>query len=378
MTSFPLSLENTIPLLEYRNLDIREAHKQLGDAVANQVQSILARRFGEISNETITQLQARARSRLYRIGQLREDRTLPARIRDALGLYLDCLETWADGAGLGLFGLNLGTPLELAVLLQDDHPGCQSGVVRGADGSILFWHTEEDVDEPGFARVDQPRLAVFRNPFDGESIFSFIYPDLLPGPNFNWRGDGYVQFADSLFFRDHGFSEGVAANLVTWVTLLLGGTSPAPEIIRSLLPVYEGYALFSLFPRQKSAFATRTEFTSVASLTVKLDAKPSAALLQTNAFSAEARELAARYERDPFRSKKHYQNRIARAERCLTHGENDPTLETIRRMLASREGGKWAFANQDVKAHLYGRLSKDSLEIHSHPGMAPQISTTGL
>jgi hypothetical protein len=99
--------------------------------------------------------------------------------------------------------------------------------------------------------------------------------------------------------------------------------------------------------------------------------QPGTQLLQTNAFSDEAWVMAANYERDPFLTRYQYENRVQRTQSYMEQiPASQIDLEQIRKMLSSKSGGRWAFANQDVKAHLYGRLSSDSLEIHSHPGMA--------
>jgi hypothetical protein len=40
--------------------------------------------------------------------------------------------------------------IDLAMFLQNDCTGCQTGMYRAQDGSVVLWHTEEDVeDEPG-------------------------------------------------------------------------------------------------------------------------------------------------------------------------------------------------------------------------------------
>ncbi len=365
-----VELINTIPVLDFASLPIGEAHQELGTAVAAQVNQILQRRFQNPSHQSIHPSNVLAGKQLSSITRLNQDPSLPSILRQALELYLDCLNRWSRGAGLENVGIKTWSGVELAMHLQDDQPGCQSGVYRQRDGSVLFWHTEEDVDEPGFARVDQPRLMRFSNPYNKATITSFIYPDLLPGPNFNWCSDGMVQFADSLLLREDCRKEGNPANLIAWLSLLLEGEIPTPRIIEYLQPVFEGYAVFHLSPGSLGTRCRRVEFAVDRFQETELSTIPGGFLAQSNAFSTQAGLLAKQFEQDPFPSRRHFESRIRRAENTLNISPSKVDLERIQRMLASREGGRWAFANKDVKAHLFGRLSSNYLDIHSHPGMA--------
>jgi hypothetical protein len=370
---FSINIENSIPLFDFSELGIEEAHFELGRGVSTQVQKILSRRIGEIPDETREQIERIAATRLIAIEKIQKSKSTPSLVRDALTLYCGCLESWSLGINLAVHDLHPLTPLEIAFYLQDDQPGCQSGAYRKGDGSVLFWHTEEDVDEPDFVRVDQPRLMRFISPFNNAEIFSFIYPDLLPGPNFNWRDDAIIQFADSLFLREQN-EMGISANLVTWVSLVLGPLIPLVELIRALQPIFGGYALFQIFSREGQTECHRVEYAADQLLKTDLGLNPGSHLIQTNAFSDPASKIALRCERNPFASRPHFVERIVRAEDIL--GRSDPSeigINQIRRMISSREGGKWAFANRDVKAHLYGRLSVDSIDIHCHPGMALKV-----
>ncbi len=368
---FHLTINNTIPLLDLAGLDLMEAHRQLAVSVASQVHKIIRFRIKVSGSNEAIEFHKTAAKRLAGIDRIRKSGSTPAIIREALEQYLACLESWSQGAYLDSLNLPGVTPLELAIYLQDDHAGCQSGVYRQSGGSILFWHTEEDVDEPNFVRVDKPRILRFTTPFGGPEVYSFIYPDLLPGPNFNWRSDGFVQFADSLFFNGKGQTDGIAANVVTWITLMIGYMMPTKDIINSIFPVFEGYALFTAAPEPSNVICSRIEFTASEMLVSMLGNQPGTHLHQTNAFSAEAWEMAAKYERNPFLSRNKYENRVQRAHSWLEKSlPSEMGLEQIRKMLSSKSGGRWAFANRDVKAHLIGRLSFDSLDIHSHPGTA--------
>ncbi len=152
---------------------------------------------------------------------------------------------------------------------------------------------------------------------------------------------------------------------------MVGELMPTREIIRSITPVFDGYALFTLSPEQSKIACSRMEFTADEMHFSSLNDEPGSYLLQTNAFSTEACVMAIKFERNPFPTRKKYKTRIQQAETYLEKlAHSEIGLEHIQKMLCSRRGGRWAFANKDVKAHLFGRLSSKSLEIHSHPGMA--------
>jgi hypothetical protein len=368
--AFDIKVNNSIPVLELASLSIGDAHEELGRSVSAQIHRILESRFKGKTPEWISASQSMVRSQLARIENHSREPSLPSYLKESLRIYLDCLWHWSRGAGLLNADYRGWTDFELAMLLQDDHPGCQSGVYRQPLGSVLFWHTEEDVDETDLRRVDQPRLMRFRSPFGSTEITSFIYPDLLPGPNFNWRSDGLLQFADSLLLQPECRREGVPANLIAWLSLLLEGEIRAAQIIEFLQPIFDGYALFRLYPQLEGIACTRVEFALDQFQETRLSLEPGVFLAQTNAFSAQSGSLAKRFERTPFPSRRHFEARVRRAEKALGVSPDlvDPTR--IQKMLASQEGNRWAFANGDVKAHLFGRLSADSLEINCHPGMA--------
>jgi len=368
--AFDIKVNTSIPVLELASLSIGDAHEELGRSVSTQIHRILESRLKGTTPEWISASQSMVRSQLGRIENQSREPSLPTYLKESLRIYLDCLWHWAHGAGLLNADYPGWTDLELAMLLQDDHPGCQSGVYRQPVGSVLFWHTEEDVDESDLPRVDQPRLMRFRSPFGSTEITSFVYPDLLPGPNFNWRSDGLFQFADSLLLQPECRREGVPANLIAWLSLLLEGEIRTAQIVEFLQPVFDGYALFRLYPQHESFACTRVEFALDQFQESRLSLEPGVFLVQTNAFSAQSGSLAQRFERNPFPSKRHFEARIRRAEKALGVSPDLVDLTRIQNMLASREGGRWAFANRDVKAHLFGRLSADSLEIICHPGMA--------
>ncbi len=65
-------------------------------------------------------------------------------------------------------------PYELALVLQHDNVGCQTGMYRYASGGVQLWHTEEDVDRKSGSRFDQLRVARFQIGNGSQALTDFI------------------------------------------------------------------------------------------------------------------------------------------------------------------------------------------------------------
>ena len=345
---------------------LAEMHRQLGEEVRPQAQSILARRLEALNAAGALPERLRLLRRSWLLAQEKADRlrgcSLPVlrRVGAALAEYLDCLVAWAQGAGLA------GGPadrdgIELALLLQNDLSGCQTGVYRLADGSVALWHSEEDAEAAPGSRFDRLRIAEFALPRGEGTLHSFIYPDLLPGPAFNWREDGFLQAVDTLIVKGPLVSCGLLANSLAWVTLRLGvagdpalhwGADPA-QCIDALSPFIDAYAITTVHPAASGVRAVRSEFAAGYRHTVELGAAAGSYLFQANVFSLESGSLFASIP--PGSDPAPYQERLRRTQRLLRRLQN-PTPHTFRRLLCSRLGGDYAYANPDVKAAFVGHV----------------------
>ena len=154
-------------IIDLTKHDLRTAHRMLGEHARQQVQKILHQRLDRLDALKIGLLMQQARSCAETLTGKSEDKRLDSRLRGAVREYLDCLEAWADGAGLMAFEhpvlaehKPLG-PLDLALFLQHDSTGCQTGMYRQQDGSVILWHTEEDIEFEDGSGFDQLRLAAF-------------------------------------------------------------------------------------------------------------------------------------------------------------------------------------------------------------------------
>ena len=196
--------------LDFSKHDLRTAHRMLGEQVSAQVHKILRQRLERLDRSKLNFLLTQTCSCAETLTDKLSDQRLDPRLQGALQEYVDCLAAWADGAGLrdfdhpALAAQRRLCPLDLALFLQHDSTGCQTGMYRQGDGSVILWHTEEDIEFEAGSGFDQLRLASF-NVGDEENpitMTAFIYPDLLPGPAFGWRSDGYTQAVDNLHIRE--------------------------------------------------------------------------------------------------------------------------------------------------------------------------------
>ncbi len=368
--------------LDYRALSAVDAHRRLGEEVRAQVHHILARKFRELAPEALAGqvcLARYCRGALHRKMEQAGDEIR----RAALEEYLACLAAWTQGAALADFdaqGLRemrvQGLPLsgdDLAYLLQNDDAGCQTGLWRAADGTVFFWHTEED-REPLGARFDRLRLMAF-SVTDQEGrpipVVAFIYPDLLPGPAFAWRSDNYVQAVDSIGLKPKAPASGILANIATWVTLRLGQSADLDETIRYLRPFADGYALNAAYADGRSAWGRKVEFAGEHAHSYRLGEAPGSLLYQVNMFSDPTASMARLHEALEPGKRRRLEERLSRAEAWLQALPPEADAwAAVFGFLCSQEGGDYACANGDVKAYLIAQCAPGRLQVSVGAGPA--------
>jgi len=321
------------------------------------------------------------------------DLRLPAIVRGAMEAYLASLKAWADGACLDdlvagqMADLRIeGRPVtatDLGHLFQTETIGCQTGMLRDAEGGVYFWHTEEDRDLPTSPRFDRLRLFTCKASPQAPSptMTAFIYPDLMPGPAFGWCGPGYIQGVDAFYLDTETDLPGVPANAVTWICLHLGGAIPASRIVESLAPIHSGYVLSSLTRRERRVQAWVTEFLGNASLTEGLDDFPGAMLFRVNMLSQALAQGSPGRENLPPELRQALEARVGRVRRTLERmaGVGCDWDAFLNRLLASRVGGEFATSNPSVKASFLARMSADqtSYQVSPGPGIRPASSGAG-
>ena len=369
--------------LDLSSFDIVAAHHELGAEVRNQVETFLLARLGSLDRTQLLRQVQRARQSRSAILQRVRSRAIDGSIRSAVRAYLHCLSAWTSGAQLdsivrrNLKGLHVdGLPVsadDLAIFLQDEEAGCQTGVLREDERSIIMWHTEESGEPQGCSRFDKLRLASFRVPGRGgpRVITAFIYPDLLPGSAFAWSGGDFVQAVDTLHVRPSDTPSAIPVNAVTWLRLFLGGDGASAGIVRALAPFSGGYALTSVYRTASSVHADKVEFAAGMAESSALPETPGSALFQVNLFSDPASKIVLENEVIDVERRRLLERRIARTQRTLRMiARSTDKRSGISRMLASRVGGGYAYCNESVKATIIYRMSVEDASVRVGAGPA--------
>ncbi len=361
-----LKMNPALTHLDCTATDCVNAHRQLGCAARSQIQKTLARRLAETGSPAgVNHRLRRARQFGTALQAKLNHPALDATLRTALAVYQASLNAWAGAAKLDQFrhpwlaeALD-GRPVsaeELAFLLQEDEVGCQTGVYRERDGSLLLWHAEEDVEtEPG-QRFDQLRLFSFRAS-QGAIATAFIYPDLLPGPAFGWQGADYAQAVDTLHIRPLELSEPLLPNTLAWLSLYLGPQVSRAELAQQLGPFAGGYSLTTVSRQSGLVQVEKVEIANTQVAVTNLGPAAGGWLFQTNILRDLSQPIGAEELTSP-ESRAWNETRQKRTARFLRIAQNaEDALPLIFRMLQSRASGDSAYANPDVKAHFVCHLA---------------------
>jgi hypothetical protein len=366
-----------VKVLDCTHVDAITAHRMLGQDASQQIHKILAKRLDE-QDEAPAQIR---RARQYQAalrGKLKNP-FLSQKLSAALNEYLVCLSAWGDGADLanfhyaGLPGMTVdGQPVsaeDLAFALQEDEVGCQTGVYREQDGSVILWHSEEDYEATPGQRFDKLRLFSFRAA-DQRTVTGFIYPDLLPGPTFGWHGSDFIQAIDTLHVKPVDFEAALLPNALAWLSLYLGTQVTREELARSLGPFQGGYSLTGLYKKDGRISVEKIEFANTDHTVSQLKSDAGCYLFQTNVIADLSLPIGAQEQTSPA-SRAWNETRLARtAEFMQAVQKAGDALPAIFEMLRSQLGGDSAYANPDVKAYLVCRMSPDKISVWVGSGPA--------
>jgi hypothetical protein len=377
-----------IQLLDFTRFDLAHAHRELGKHVSEQVWRILDWRLENIKPRRLVARNKQAIECWYSLQKRSNRQDLAEPLRIAIGEYLVCLEAWADGLDLTHYSHpalkvcttdgGLPTPIQLALVLQHDSVGCQTGLYRCSSQEVQVWHTEEDVDGRSGSRFDCLRVASFQAGADNSvsRFHTFIYPDLMPGPSFGWRDDGYIQAVDTLLMHNPPqVTGGMLANVVCWLALRLGMSIKTADMLESLRPFLDGYAMNLVWPENQTVRAARYEFAGDRVIKSDLAGNPGSFLFHVNTFSDRTDAGLQAMEALPGRTNYAMSKRIDRtiqaleAIRLIAKGAGLQPRHLFR-LITSRAGGKWAYANKDVKAYFLSQVKPNELEIWLGTGPA--------
>lgn len=359
---------------------LKDTHRRLGEILRPQINKILSKKiWGSTQEQLLNEVRLTKKIR----GHLERKTVNPlinSRIRRGLEEYLDCLSAWSEGAQLDrkyhqvIHQVKFDGPpisnLDLGLWLQMDTTGCQTGMLRLKEGSVILWHTEEEI-VPGL--IDKPRIVTFKT--NCQECYAFVYPSLLPGSAFSWSKNFFLA-ADFLYLKQNPKIGECLANVASWLTWRLIGRVESEIIIKSLGPFFDGYALNFVKISNGQIAGKKIEFAGKEILTSVLSNQANCFLFQINMISRQDSFLARTYQQFP-KDKPDLKERLEkRRERTLIMIELMKTLERkitpvkILKMLASREGEEYAYANTDVKAHLVAKISRNKMKIWLGPGPA--------
>ena len=372
------AVNSSLKLIDLRKYDIVHAHFLLGQEVRNQVHTILQRKLSVLTPQKLKSeidLAKKCRSDIEEKIHRQRDRAVSA----ALERYWNCLNAWANGAELeavnhpNLEGVAF-TPADLGLLLQMENDGCQIGAYRMADGGIVIWHTEEEMDH---ARFDKLRIASFNISLGTKTweVFSFIYPDLLPGPAFGWVHDSrsvFVQAVASLPIKPN-LQYSIIANIATWIILFWGNEIDSKTIISELGPFIDGYALITASKDKHVINASRVEFGHELIIAQSLDRLPGSLIYQTNAFSNSSERAFRKINTIQPRYSYLYHQREVRNSKAVSKLEKNITedvLSSFYDLICSETGKDFAYANLDVMGYFLCYISSSSTQIKVGSGPA--------
>jgi hypothetical protein len=352
--------------LDFTAFDSITAHTKLGMEVQPQIHKILTKKIDGLSQAELIKKVRMARACKSAIIVKISSRHLDQTVKSAFIEYLDCLSGWVRGAQLDSFEhLNLNNLIidnrivsgeDLAFLLQSEDTGCQTGIIRDSDNSIIMWHTEEDPEAANGDRFDKLRLMSFK--YKEKEITAFIYPDLLPGPAFGWTSEGFVQAIDTLFINIHPHQNALITNVVAWSRLCIGSEKNSSELVEAFRPFRTGCAFITIQQTEENIVGNRIEFAGDQWIASSLPNHSGSFLFQVNLMSEKQSEIALTNEEVPPLKRIVLEQRIARTHRALKVIANShEKVKCLLRLLATRTGGDFAYCNKDVKVHFICQAS---------------------
>lgn len=264
-------------------MELTDAFQNIGTSNKDTIQNTLNFRKKDIAVYEQNKLHTDAclKYTIARISELeaaahKKPDSIEAKVAAGLKKYLECLQTWADGADIDL---------KDAWNLQFERFGCQTVLVRGTDGAVLLAHTEEWGVEDDEAAVlgNHASWSTFITP-DGKKLQAFTgYPAAMPGSSFGMT-EKTIFAVDSIEHQEiESDIAGVPAAVTTWLCWYLGDSADAKKIIETIGFHDGGYALNQIFKNEKNKPNGRTiEFVGNRVVERRLGRKPLRYQIHTN------------------------------------------------------------------------------------------------
>lgn len=342
-----------------------EAHFTLAKQLSPQIQK-LAKIKTEDTKPKDKKITAKCWEKIK--AKQQELQATKPQIASLIGEYIASIEAWAKGAEI---------TLEEALLLQNDNVGCQTFAIRGNNNEIFIGHTEEEINDE---RIDKARWLTFK--VADQERQAFIYPDLLPGPAFSFA-NGCFMAVDALFCLASNKQKkegGFLANAAVWMLWRSGDQELAEEIIQSVGPFYDGYAINLLYLDQGKPTAKTLEFIGESPAIVrKLGEQIGDTNIQVNCSSVGAIKDLRPYEDLDEKDINGLNNRTRIIDRALGLTQKITQVkdkgfspEIIRRILSFKLGDEdWpSLAAPFSRGHVSGQLSQTGFEMLIDSGPA--------
>src|SRR5690349_15972591 len=120
-----------VQILDYRGLDIIDAHEKLGEAVGVQITRILENKIKDLGPDGLNRELRFAQQIIENLEEKSTSSDVHVLMQDAIRSYLSCIHSWAHGAALEMYIANKGwqrevSPEQLAIMLQNENSGCQT------------------------------------------------------------------------------------------------------------------------------------------------------------------------------------------------------------------------------------------------------------
>lgn len=174
-----------------------------------------------------------------------EDRAIAGGLID----YMAALTAFAQGARIDL-NTAMAMQVELGV------GGCQTGVKRETNGSVSFFHTEEDFE--GYRITD-----TVMGKFPDGSVSYTSYPEILPGAAFSITRTGKLIMVDSLFTKEID-QPAIPAGVVPWLAWHLDGQVSTDQIAQKVSGFSGGYAVTEIWCEGGKTQVKTTEYANSA------------------------------------------------------------------------------------------------------------------
>ena len=382
----------TLEIIKVEAASFPEAHTILAESVRDQVRHNVEHRLNDMEQADFYESLNLASASISKfIENFVNNPELTDKYKNVASEYLESLKVWSKTINFseishpyiqeamskkGVTGEELN--ILVGYMLQDETVGCQSGTYKQGE-KVYIWHTEEDVEDSPGDRFDRSRIlqvSVRGNAAQVEDRYSFVYPDLLPGPAYCF-GKDFFYCVDSQRAAEHNGTPDVPANFVCWVMWRMGKDADAREIVDTFSPYTSGYTINTAniirnedgvelkAGKIEFAYDLVSEFTAAESkplISLNVPEKGSALFNIDDPTYAEV---------EPW-----YKDREDRAQRLVgklgnSHFGVNPY--SLFRMLGNGLGNAnegAAFANRDVKSYVVTELSPDVTKVFAGPATA--------